>query len=264
LADYAIASTIRATALRLTNVARRHRFILLLLVEAAYWLLTRVVVSHYRSAPVLSESLRTGLRLASFCCDCWLYWPVLSSRLSTRRALRSPVLGVGVALFMAVPVVMLRPQVSSPITAIVFGLASIVVALKEEVLFRGIFQNLLQTRRGPWFAIAVTTAVFTIWHVGVVHPLPWVAGQIIIASLILGLVYAYTGSLLAVVGIHACYDALWYVPSLVPRPISPTWAFVLLVMALGMVAAWAWPRAGHAGRAPGVPADVASIKRSTR
>jgi membrane protease YdiL (CAAX protease family) len=97
------------------------------------------------------------------------------------------------------------------------------VATTEEVFFRGIMQTRLAARwRGPFRALLLTTAAFTLYHVPYAYLNPsWPsAGDLpaaarlalangVIGGLALGFVFRRSGeNLIAAIGLHALIDLI--------------------------------------------------------
>lgn len=214
------------------------RLAIVAIVEIAYIVATRVVLHYLSWKSLEAEAIRTALRLGTAAVYWHLFKPLLLSRTPNVRLLANPLPAASLVLFFSIPFAVGRYALDSS-TAILFAVASIPVAIKEEFLFRGIMQNLLDPRLGPVNAILVTSAVFTAWHVGVWEMTPWVVGQIFFASVLLGLVYVKSGSMLAVIVIHAVYDALFSFTPLIPEPLPENWGFVPLLGAAALMAWWA-------------------------
>ncbi len=86
----------------------------------------------------------------------------------------------------------------------VWAVACSVVAapIAEEVLFRGVFQGSLMKKYGAWGGIFITSVIF-----GLAHLIPQQMVAATVTGVILGYVYYRTGSLPAVIAIHAANNA---------------------------------------------------------
>ncbi len=91
---------------------------------------------------------------------------------------------------------------------IFFAFTSIFVALHEEIVYRAVIQNLLIKHLSAIKSILITSLIFTSYHIGSIDWYINLYIQIFLASIILGLIYYKTGSLLLVVILHTIYDAL--------------------------------------------------------
>lgn len=213
-----------------SRLSLQQRLLLVAVVELVYWTATRVTLQYFKWNTMEAESIRLALRGASALVDWWLCRELIASRVPVPGSLRSPTLLISVALFLLCASTA-QHAVLQPSFAILFGLGSLVVALKEEFLFRGIVQNLIHTRLGYAQAVLITTTFFTGWHYGVVPHTPWSFTQIFLASIILGIIYVRTGNIWVVVVLHAVYDALFAFPNLFTSQHSNGVAFLELLSA---------------------------------
>lgn len=214
------------------------RIIVVSLLELAYIVIRRVVL-HYHAWPSFeAEAISTAVRLITAGIDWHLFRSLINSRSANQSALRSPWLVLSLFLFLAIPVLVGRYTLSAPV-ALMFACTSLFVAIKEEFLFRGILQNLLDQKLGSLKAIFLTSIAFTVWHIGVWDFTVWVVGQIFFASVLLGVVYVYGGSIVAVIAIHTVYDAIFSFTPLVPQPLPENWGFLPLLAAMFALTYWA-------------------------
>lgn len=218
-----------------------HRLFVVLILEIIYVGARRVVLHSLPWSSFEAEAISTVLRVITAGACWYLFRPLIMSRSSNQAALRSPLLAVGLLLFLSIPV-LIGHYVLSATVAWMFAFASVFVAIKEEFLFRGIVQNLLGQKLGSLKAILLTSIVFTVWHIGVWNFTPWVFSQIFVASVILGTVYIYGGSMVVVVVIHAIYDAMFSFTPWIPQPLPENFGFLPLLAALLVVSYWARSR----------------------
>lgn len=81
---------------------------------------------------------------------------------------------------------------------------SLVAGVAEEMLFRGVIQDVIARATGPLWALLIASVIF-----GAVHTItPAYAVVATLLGLWLGGVYLYTGNLLAAMIAHALYDFL--------------------------------------------------------
>ena len=198
----------------------------------------RLVLHFYEPMSFETESIRTVLRIATASIYWWLLRPLILSRTANPATFRSPLLITGLLLFFLIPVLVGHYNLSPPL-AVFFAVASVPVAMKEEFLFRGIVQNLLAEKFGFVKSVLFTSTIFTAWHIGVWEPTVWTFSQIFLASILLGVVYVHSGSILAVIVIHALYDALFSFTPLLAVPLSANWGFVPLLTSIALVIYWA-------------------------
>jgi membrane protease YdiL (CAAX protease family) len=82
------------------------------------------------------------------------------------------------------------------------ALIALLAGLGEELLFRGLLQEGLAGRIGPWPALAAASVLF-----GLLHPMtPAYAVLAVLAGAYLGWIYLATGNLLVPVLAHGLYD----------------------------------------------------------
>ncbi len=224
----------------------RGTLLVVILVELLYFGLTRVVVTHFGLASMEGELLRTALRLSSAGCLWYLMKPLILSKTPDFKPLRRLPFLLGAALFLLTPVIVGRYDLQ-PELAMLFAAASVPVGIKEEFLFRGIVQNLLESRLGLLAAVIGTNLIFVVWHIGVLPASVWTFSQVFLAGALLGLVYAKSGSIALAIALHALYDAVLSFTPLIPQPFGENWGFVPLSAALLLIAYWALSR-GAAGR----------------
>jgi len=216
----------------------KQRLLLIVVVEILYMAGTRLAIHYLSAESFASELTRTALRIAT----ALIYWQLMKNVILSKTAAfdktRIAVLITGLLLFFSIPVLVGNYRLN-PSLALLFAVTSIAVAIKEEFLFRGIMQNLLQTRFGALRAVLYTSVIFTAWHIGTWNPDVWTFGHIFLASLVLGLVYIRSGSILAVIALHALYDALFSFTPLINTPLNQNWGFAPLILAVAAVYYWA-------------------------
>ena len=84
------------------------------------------------------------------------------------------------------------------------ALIAILPAIFEEILFRGVLQNILtKFLKGPWVAILITALIFSVIHMSFYGFFVRFA-----LGVILGLVFYYSGSLWLVIIFHFLYNGL--------------------------------------------------------
>jgi len=129
-------------------------------------------------------------------------------------------------------------------TAVVFALTSIVVGVREELLYRAVLLNLLEPRVGLTGALLISTALFIVYHYGALPTTALSVIEVACMSLVLGLIYVKTGSYVAVVAFHAVYDAIWCFGPFVREPLADTWRPAFLLAALIFVFLGVWRSGG--------------------
>ena len=216
------------------------RLAFLAVVELAYALGTRILLRQHTEG-VMLELLTTVLRVACISVLWRLFRELILSRLPGDAGRSHPLLLLALAISLVVPVVV--EGHAYPLTAkLTFAATSIIVAIHEEFLFRGVLQNLLERRFGRILAITCSSAAFSLFHYGT-RPF-WVPEfvSLFLAGCLLALLYDGTGSLVAVIALHTVWDILYSFGPLLSAP----WPFVtglaLDVIALYLLALWTHQR----------------------
>lgn len=215
-------------------------WLILVLGEVVFVVLTRIILAAYWTYSLDAELWRTPLRLVF----AYLYWRLLRHLIDPRplagRAVRQPLLPVSLAVFLSVPLLVGDLSAMTRLARAVYAVTSIAVALKEELTYRALVQQLLARRFGAPMGILAATVLFTVYHIGAIPPVPFAYGQVVIASLLLGIIYARTRSLWLVIGLHALYDALWSLTPVLAAPLPYSFGLVLLAVSLAGVVWWGW------------------------
>ena len=211
-------------------------------VEAAFVILTRLVLARYPIYSQEAELIRTLFRLGAVL----IYWLLLRNFITSKNLEKTDVfqfhLLLAFALFLSVPLLVGDLSYMGPGTKAVFAVTSIVVALKEEIVFRALIQNLIAKRFGNLTALLVTTVLFAAYHIGAI-PLSFFAyGQVVFASLILGVIYARTQNLWLVIWLHTLYDALWSLTPIITTGAILPYRFGLLALAVSTLLVFIWGR----------------------
>jgi len=214
------------------DLSLRRRLIILFVVELTYWIATRMTLRFFKWDTLEAEFIRLALRSCTALICWWLLHDVISSRAVRPGGLmKLPVL-ISAALMLGAACTMPHLKLS-PTFAVLFGIWSIAVALKEEFLFRGVIQNLLQNKFGFAKAVLLTTVAFTAWHYGVVENTRWQFVLIFLVSVAIGVIYVRTGNIWVAIALHATFDALLALPTLVTFKGNLAIAFLMLLGAVG-------------------------------
>ena len=93
-------------------------------------------------------------------------------------------------------------------TGILAGLgAGVLAGFTEEILFRGILLRLIEGWVGTWWALAITSFLFGISHLGNAHATVFGAVAIALeAGILLGACYLLTRRLWLAIGVHAAWN----------------------------------------------------------
>jgi membrane protease YdiL (CAAX protease family) len=218
----------------------RWKLALAVVLELAYALGTRVWLKRFFDGEIELELYTTAIRLASAAVYWWLFRDLLASRAAQPASVGHPLFALGLITVALVPILVGDWGLAGLTTQVVFALTSVAVALREEILYRGVLQNLLERRLGWFGAILVSNVVFTLYHYGAWPFTPEYVVEFFLVGSAMGLVYYGTRSLWAAVAAHAIYDALWsFTPILVP-PLAKGWGMGLELVAFVLLALWAW------------------------
>ena len=93
--------------------------------------IARLAIHFYEPMSFEVESVRTVLRIATASIYWWLLRPLILSRTANPSTFRSPLLIIGLFLFLLIPVVVGHYNLSPPL-AFFFAITSVPVAVKEE------------------------------------------------------------------------------------------------------------------------------------
>jgi membrane protease YdiL (CAAX protease family) len=214
------------------KLQRTEILVVAIFVESVYWLGTRLVLQYFSWETYTAELLRTALRLGSASLIFWLYRDLILSRIvDTREFRKSSVVG-SLFLFMAVPL-FLQHHLMNPAFAMFFAFTAMAVGIKEEILFRGVIQNYLMHRLGFTKSVLLTSFLFAVWHVGVGPTTFPDYAHIFLASVVLGVLYVRTGSILLTIATHVAYDTLFALPNFFDA--SKAIAFSLLLYSVALI-----------------------------
>jgi membrane protease YdiL (CAAX protease family) len=207
--------------------------------EFAYAIGTRVGLKQFYEGIEL-ELYTTAIRLAS----AGIYWlmfrDLLRSRVPQLSSTRQPLFALGIVLVALVPVLVGDWDLDGLATRTVFAATSIAVGLREEIVYRGVLQNLLE-RRTHWLAaIVVSNILFTLYHYGAWPFTPDYVVEFLLVGGAMGLIYAGTGSLWLTIAAHSIYDALWSFTPILTPPLAKGWGMGLEALAFAFLAFWAW------------------------
>ena len=214
------------------------KFLIAVVVEIAYAVFTRAWLSGQLEGVYLEIAV-SACRLATIAIYWGLFRNLILSRPKAGGTLRHPCLIIGVLVAMAIPFLF---QGWSPGggfgTALVFALTSVVVGLREELLYRAVLINFLQPRIGVAGALICSTVLFVVYHYGAL-PITWLTiTEVTTLSLLMGLIYIRSGSLIAVVAFHSIYDAVWFFGPFPAVPVPDQWRPLFLLSALALVVLW--------------------------
>jgi len=217
----------------------RWKIALAVALELAYALGTRIGLKTLFDGIEL-ELYTTLIRLVSAGFYWWLFRDVLRSRAPRLSSARHPLFALGLAVSALVPVLVGDWGLAGLTTQVIFAFTSVAVGLREEILYRGVLQNLLEPRLGWLGAILVSNIVFTLYHYGAWPFTPEYVLEFFLVGSVMGLVYYGTGSLWVTVAAHSVYDALWSFTPILAPPLAKGWGVGLEVLAFVLLTLWAW------------------------
>ena len=239
----ALVKTVSALSVRICIAA---------IIEIAYAVFTRTWLRDHAQGIEL-ELLTTILRAGTAVAYWLLFRALILSRGRPAGSIRLPLVLIGVAIALAIPVLFRGTSYGGDFgTALVFALTSIVVGFREELLYRAVLLNLLEPRVGVTGALLISTALFVVYHYGALPTTALAAIEVACMSLVLGLIYVKSGSLIAVVALHSAYDAVWCFGPFLSMPLPDIWRPAFFLAALVLVFFGVW-RSGETR--PAVPAD---------
>ena len=221
------------------QVSMHGRIVAAVVTEVAYAVLTRAwLPQHLRGVEL--ELAISAFRLATAGVYWLLFRDVIFSRTKRAYLLRSPLVLTSAAVVLAIPLIFRGWNPGGGLgTAVVFALTSIIVGFREELLYRAILINLLQPRVGVLGAVVLSTVVFLVYHYGALPIAALPAIEVICMSLLLGIVYVYSGSLAFVVVLHSLYDGIWFFGPYIAAPPPDVWRLPFLLTGLALVVVWA-------------------------
>lgn len=212
--------------------------VIVFLIELGYFMASRHISRALGWDSINGEIIRTFLRLITAFAD----YALLHDLITSRRLRKIPISIhwlplAGAATFLMAAIVLGKYGLPTK-TGYIFATTSIFVAMKEEILFRGIVLNSISKLINERVAIFLSSLVFTIWHIGMVNPDPWNFIQILLASTFLGFIYVGTGSLLVAILLHATYDAIFSLSPIIEITSRTTSGLILLSLSLAIVIVW--------------------------
>lgn len=176
--------------------------------ELIYLLVSRAVLPRFLDGIDL-ELCTTGLRIATAV----LYWVLFRSLILSRAPVpltsgRTAIIVSGLVTILAAWLIS-DYALPDATTRAVFAGTSVVVAIREELLFRGVLLNLIHRKFGLVTAVAASNLIFVAYHYGALSlDFPTVV-EIFVIGCTYSVIYVATGSIVAVIGLHAAYDAIY-------------------------------------------------------
>jgi len=200
-----------------------------------------------------AETRRASLRVRRVSGRLWI-WALIAGALSVASIVN---LQLVYARFVRVPSGHLPDFSRYPFLTVFCALlmSAAVAGLTEEAGFRGYMQVPIERQHGPWIASVVVAILFVFWHLphGVAHTIPRLPYYFAISITYSAIAYL-SNSLMPVVAIHACGDALEFVfvwlrgaPPEKPLlwqsgPDTAFWVELVLGLVLGLLAISAYKK----------------------
>lgn len=192
------------------------------LLEIIYLTLSFIIAQIYGQWSDEGEIVRTGLRAFSAVCYLYFYrkhWFGANQSFRTTK-LFTPQFSAAIFLLLLFAVFYTNAEHETLRWQLVFAISGITAGLREELFYRGIVQNTLQTKYGYKIALLTASLLFTLSHVQYIYYGQF-SGLILIAfaGIIFGSIFIYTGSVFFTAIIHGLYDAVLSV-NIIPYRLS--------------------------------------------
>jgi membrane protease YdiL (CAAX protease family) len=190
-------------------------FLIFAVCEIAYVVSVRLLRHNFDGGLFQQELYWSAIRVISICILVWLYRRQ-ASRHSMRPIQLSPRFLFASGMFLA-PIFFgdMGPLSSA---RYLFASTSILVAVREELAYRGIFQAALARRFGIVPALVFSNLVFVAYHLGLGPFQLHFFLQVFLCGTILGIIYHLSGSILLAIAFHTVFDVIdSFAPYSVPR-----------------------------------------------
>jgi membrane protease YdiL (CAAX protease family) len=208
--------------------------------ELQYVTVTRIVLPHFALGVVGLELAITVVRLLTIPLYWYFYRDVIGRFTSDGKETRLAAFWLGCAVFLLLPIVV-PPDSYHPrgIANALFALTSFVVGFREELVYRGVIQNLFARKIGLGPALIASNIMFVMYHAGAVHMTPVAIAELFAGGLIFGLIYAGSRSLVVAALVHGMYDAIAsFAPYVERNPYPGVTIVVLELVAIVVLVRW--------------------------
>ena len=206
-------------------------------VEILYMISTRSWLNEFADGIEL-ELYITGVRLLTAAIYWALFRDIILHRPVRNVSFQSPMLWIGIGAVCLVPILVGNWGLSGYKTQFVFALTSIAVGIREEILYRGVLQTLIEKRLGWIWAIVLSNVVFTLYHYGAWEFTTSKVLELFFVGCFLGLLYRGTGSLIIAIVFHSIYDAIWCFTPYMEKPWHWAWGSVMQILAAALIFFW--------------------------
>ena len=207
-------------------------------VEVSYALITRAWLPSSELGIRERELAITAIRGLTVPIYCVLFLDVIRSRRKLPSIAPTLLFSLGILVVLLAPMVTGDWRQPARATRVWFLIASLVVAVREEVVYRGVLQTLLERRMGWIAAVGVSNLAFVAYHYGAWTFTPFRVLTVFLVGSVLGILYRGTGSLRVPIVVHAAYEALASVSPLVSDPLPRVWATAFQLAALTALVLW--------------------------
>jgi membrane protease YdiL (CAAX protease family) len=186
------------------------------------------------------ELILTALRIVTIIIYAAMFRHLLLQRVRRESTHSSIVLLLpGLFSLFAVPLLFYGGYPEDPATRQIFAATSSVVSVREELLYRGVIQTLLERRFRFLPALLASNFLFVVYHIGA-QPMTLVGiAEISTMGLVLGILFSRTGMLIVPIAVHALYDALWSLGPLMSNSINDRYRLLFFAMGISFVVVWA-------------------------
>ncbi len=140
-------------------------------------------------------------------------------------------ISLSLVLLMLYPLLFQKSNFSGLLSFIWFA-SSFIVGFREEIFYRGFVQYNINKSKGIILSIILTSLIFTLYHVIFFIWGQWITlVQIFIWSLVIGIIYYKTKSIVFVSLIHGVYDAIPFVTPFTQIKLPNLYGLLFLVLA---------------------------------
>jgi membrane protease YdiL (CAAX protease family) len=203
--------------------------------EVAY-LIGRVLIRSEVDGPISAELAVTAWRLIFAIAYGWMFFVALGRKAVEGRIVphRPVLIGVILLTLLAGPPSWGEPDVDWSLR-IALILTAPVVALREELFYRGILLRGLEAEFHPLVAMVVTGVAFVLSHLGAQPMNAYTIAAMAALGILVGAIYQLTRNLWFVVLLHTLYDCMVAIPQIVQVPPFTIFAGNVLVIAVSIL-----------------------------
>lgn len=206
---------------------------LLVIFEIIYVLFSTAFSLIYRNDLFNGEINRSIIRLISLLIYLYFFKTINKDNSKAHISIINVVfITLSLILLMLFPLLFQNSSFTGLLNFIWFA-SSFIVGFREEIFYRGFIQYSLSKSKSIIASILLTSLIFTSYHVIFLIWGQWFTlVQIFIWSLIIGIIYYKTKSIVFVSLIHGVYDAIPFVTPFNQSKLSYLHGLIILVLAL--------------------------------